>query len=151
MAGLFGRICDSWSQGHEFEPHVGHGVCLKKKKKKNQHVSHLRSSLVLLSSPVFFLFLKHCYCHRLVLNLLGLHINGVNCIYSFVLVFFHLISLRFIYIIAWIPIYCWVAFHHIDGSPPVLLMDIWIVCILGKLWIRPLWAFLHQTFFISPG
>ena len=35
------RACDSWSQGYEFKPHVGHGACWKKKWN-----SHLKLSIL---------------------------------------------------------------------------------------------------------
>lgn len=34
LVGSFGRPCDSWSWGPEFEPHIGCRDHLKKKKKK---------------------------------------------------------------------------------------------------------------------
>lgn len=34
LAGSFGRVCDSWSQSHEFKPRVGGGAYLKYEKKK---------------------------------------------------------------------------------------------------------------------
>ena len=35
-SGLTGRAWDSWSQGHEFEPKVGHPAYLKNKTKQNE-------------------------------------------------------------------------------------------------------------------
>lgn len=76
--------------------------------------------------------------------------NQAVCTLLYLAFFFHsawcLCRLPIFHVSMFLPLDCWVAFHHMNIQQVVYSLVDWVISRFGVLWIRLLWTFLYKCF-----
>lgn len=91
--------------------------------------SSFRPSQVSPSSPVWFLLLENTFCPTLTFITMYSYSRNILFISGFIYCF---VLLGFVFLIEFIPFYCWIVFNYINQKQVLFsLLDIWFISSFG--------------------